>query len=182
MKKVLKTCILIICILIILIFKLSSKGNSQDIQNTIPRDTLISVARENIKANPFCALITLDSTGQSQVRTMNPYPLGDELVIWFATSRTSRKVGEIRNDSRVSVYYADHNNATGYVTINGKAEVIDDPDLLKKMKREYWETCKIDWLNKFVLIKITPVTMDVVNYKRGVYGNSDTNRSPCLVF
>ena len=181
MKKILKNYLSGICIPAFLFF-IQLSVISQDGPAAFPRDTMIAAAREIILASPYCALITLDSTGQSQVRTMNPYPLGDELVIWFATSRTSRKVGEIRNDSRVSVYYADHNNAKGYVTINGKAEVIDDIDLLKKMKREYWETYKIDWLNKFVLIKIIPLTMDVINYKKGVYGDSESNRAPVLVF
>lgn len=178
----LKNCMPVICLPLIISFICVATGYSQSNQDPYSRDTLITAAREIISANQFCALVTLDSTGQSQVRTMNPYPLGDELVIWFATSRKSRKVQEIRNDSRVSVYYADHNNATGYVTVNGKAEVIDDIDLLVKMKREYWETYKIDWYNTFVLIKIVPVTMDVINYKRGVYGETATNRAPSLVF
>ena len=75
---------------------------------------------------------------------MNPFPANDELITWFATSRTSRKAREIRSNPKVCVYYADHISAKGYVNITGKAEVIDDKDLLVKMKRAYWEGIP-DW-------------------------------------
>ncbi len=146
-------------------------------QNAINRDTIIVAAREIIKSTNYCALVTIDSTGQPQTRTMNPFPLNDEIVIWFATSRTSRKVREIRRNPKVSVYYADHISAKGYVNITGKAEVIDDRDLLVKMKREYWNGIK-DWQNIFVLIKIVPENMEVVNYKHGVNGDSGTFGAP----
>ncbi len=145
------------------------------------RDTLISAARDIIKGSPFCALVTIDSTGQPQVRTMNPFPIGDDMVIWFATGRTSRKVGELKNNQKVSVYYSDQSGSRGYVTFNGTAQVIDDKELLKKMKREYWNGIP-NWQDIFVLIKITPQTMDVINYPRGIAGDPKTSRSPRVVF
>ena len=48
-------------------------------------------------------------------------------------------MSEIRNNPKVCVYYADHVSAKGYVSITGTATVIDDKDLLMKMKRDYWE-------------------------------------------
>ena len=156
-------------------------ANAQQEQQPIPKDTLLKAARELITATHFCALATIDSTGQIQVRTMNPFPLGDELVIWFATGRTSRKVTEIKNNPKVSVYYADHNNATGYVSINGTAEILDDRELLIKMKRAYWEGIS-NWQDIFVLIKVTPVTMDVINYAHGISGDPKTSRAASIKF
>ena len=150
-------------------------------QEPVNRDTMIIAAREIIKETNFCALVTVDSTGQPQVRTMNPFPLKDELVIWFATSRTSRKVKEIRNNPKVCVYYADHVNAKGYVSITGTAEVIDDKELLLKMKRQYWEGIP-NWQEFFVLIKIVPKTLEVINYNHGVNGDPVTFRAPVIVF
>ncbi len=103
------------------------------------------------------------------------------MVIWFATGRKSRKVKDMRHNPNVCVYFADHKNASGYVTINGKAEVIDDKELLVKMKRDYWESIP-NWQDIFVLIKITPVTMDVTNYARGVAGDPETSRAPRVTF
>lgn len=181
MKTQLKKLKIIISVFMILSVFVPFYGFAQEEQHSFSRDSLISAAQEIIKANSFCALVTVDATGQSQVRTMNPFPLNDDFVIWFATSRKSRKVTEIKNDPRVSVYYADHSNAKGYVNINGNAEIIDDKDLLIKMKRAYWENIP-DWQNIFVLIKITPKTLDVINYARGINGKAGTNRSPSIIF
>ena len=149
-------------------------------QSSINRDTVLMAAREIIKETTYCALVTIDSTGQPQVRTMNPFPANDELITWFATSRTSRKVKEIKNNPKVCVYYANHMTAKGYVNITGTAEVIDDKELLLKMKRDYWENIP-DWQNIFVLIKIVPKTIEVINYKHGLNNDAKTFRAPSIV-
>lgn len=150
-------------------------------QSIVSRDTLISAAREIIRETTYCGLVTIDSTGQPQVRTMNPFPAGDDLAIWFATSRNSRKVKEIRNNPKVSVYFADHVNAKGYVNIAGTAQILDDKELLIKMKRDYWDGLT-DWQNIFVLIKIVPETLEVVNYKHGLNNDPVTSKAPSIVF
>jgi general stress protein 26 len=139
-------------------------------QNPIPRDTMIVAATEIITSAPYCALVTVDTKGQPQVRTMNPFPFKGDFVVWFATSRTSNKVEEIKRESRVCVYFADHKAPQGYVNLMGKATIIDDKDLLKKMKRDYWDGIP-NWQDVFVLIKIEPVSMEVINYKHKVNGN-----------
>lgn len=149
-------------------------------QSSINRDTILIAAREIIKETTYCGLVTIDSTGQPQVRTMNPFPANDELITWFATSRTSRKVREIKNNPRVCVYYTNHKSAKGYVNITGIAEVIDDKVLLTKMKREYWESIP-NWQNIFVLIKIVPKTIEVINYKHGLNNDPKTFRAPTIV-
>ena len=150
-------------------------------QVTFNRDTIILAAREIIKETTYCALATIDSTGQPQIRTMNPFPANNELITWFATSRTSQKVREIKSNSKVCVYYADHISAKGYVAITGLAEVIDDKELLLKMKRDYWNSIP-NWQNKFVLIKIVPKTMEVINYKHGLNNDPNTFKAPSIVF
>jgi general stress protein 26 len=150
-------------------------------QVTINRDSIISAAHEIIKETTYCALVTIDSTGQPQIRTMNPFPLNAELITWFATSRTSRKVREIKSNPKVCVYYANHISAKGYVAITGIAEVIDNKELLMKMKRDYWEGIP-NWQNTFVLIKVVPKTLDVINYKRGLNNDPNTFRAPSIAF
>jgi general stress protein 26 len=149
-------------------------------QSAVSRDTLFVAAREIMSETVYCALVTVDSTGQPQVRTMNPFPPNNELVTWFATSRTSRKVREIRNNPRVCVYYADHKAAKGYVSITGRAEVIDDKELLVKMKRDYWQGIP-DWQNIFVLIRIVPETLEVINYRHGLNNSPGTFKAPAIV-
>jgi general stress protein 26 len=150
-------------------------------QDTFKRDSVILAAREIINETTYCALVTIDSTGQPQIRTMNPFPANKELITWFATSRTSRKVREIKSNPKVSVYYADHTSAKGYVSISGSAEVIDDKELLLKMKRDYWSGIP-NWQNVFVLIKIVPKTIEVINYKHGLSNDPNTFKAPSIVF
>ena len=150
-------------------------------QSEVNRDTALVAAREIISQTTYCGLVTVDSNGQPQVRTMNPFPVKDDLVIWFATSRSSRKVGELKANPKVAVYFADHNTAKGYVNISGKAEVIDDKELLVKMKREYWEGIP-NWQDIFVLIKIVPERLEVINYKHGVNNDPKTFRAPSVDF
>ncbi|MFA7710099.1 MAG: pyridoxamine 5'-phosphate oxidase family protein [Candidatus Neomarinimicrobiota bacterium] len=150
-------------------------------QSAVNRDSVLVAAREIIRETTFCGLVTVDSTGQPQVRTMNPFPLKDDFIIWFATARLSRKVREIRNNPRVSVYYADHSAAKGYVNISGTATIIDDQKLLIEMQRAYWKNIP-DWQNNFVLIKIVPGTIEVVNYKHGLTNEAKTLRAPIVVF
>jgi general stress protein 26 len=167
-------------LLVVFLAFLSLNGIAQNQQTAYPKDTLLKAAREIIQSVHFCALATIDSAGLPQVRTMNPFPLKDDMVVWFATGRKSRKVKDMRHNPNVCVYFADHINASGYVTINGKAEVIDDKELLVKMKRDYWEGIP-NWQDIFVLIKITPVSMDVTNYARGIAGDPETSRAPRVI-
>ncbi len=173
-----KSKLITICSLIVLSAAVSPWLNSQSVIN---RDTMIIAAKEIIKGTSYCGLATVDATGQPQMRTMNPFPVNDEFITWFATSRTSRKVKEIKSNPRVCVYYADHSSAKGYVSITGVAEVIDDKELLIKMKRDYWSGIP-NWETNFVLIKIVPKTMEVVNYKRGLSSDPNTFSAPKIDF
>jgi general stress protein 26 len=170
-----KTFLTIAC-LVIFSAVFSVKGYAQ---TSLNRDSIIFAAHEIIKETTYCALVTIDSTGQPQIRTMNPFPANNELITWFATSRTSRKVREIKSNPKVCVYYANHNSAKGYVAITGLAEVIDDTELLLKMKRDYWNSIP-NWQTKFVLIKIAPKTMEVINYKHGLNNDPNTFKAPSI--
>ena len=149
-------------------------------QVSFNKDTIMVAAREIINQTTYCGFVTVDSTGQPQIRTMNPFPANDELITWFATSRSSRKVKEIKNNPKVCVYFANHIDAKGYVNITGTAEVIDDKDLLIKMKRDYWSGIP-GWQDIFVLIKIVPKTIEVINYKHGLNNDPKTFKAPSIV-
>jgi len=150
-------------------------------QTPVNRDTIILAAHELINETTYCGLVTIDSLGQPQIRTMNPFPVKDDFVIWFATSRTSRKVREIKNNPKVCVYFANHLTAKGYVNINGSASVIDNRELLIKMKREYWNGIQ-GWQDKFVLIKIIPKSIEVIDYKHGLNNDPNTFKAPTISF
>lgn len=150
-------------------------------QTAVNRDTVIVAAKEIITSTSYCALSTIGTDGKPHIRTMNPFPFNNDFVTWFATSRESRKVKELKMHPDVCVYWADHTAPKGYVVISGKAQVIDDKDLLVKMKRDYWQGIP-DWQNKFVLIKIVPVTMEVINYKHSLNNDPVTSGAPSITF
>ena len=61
------------------------------------------------------------------------------------------------------------------------ATIIDNKELLMSMKREYWNSIP-GWQENFVLIKVIPKTVDVVNYSKGVVNEPATMRSPEIIF
>ncbi len=62
---------------------------------TAEREALIAAAREIMGLQKYCALVTLDLSGQPQMRTMNPLPPENDMTVWMATNSQSRKVEEI---------------------------------------------------------------------------------------
>jgi general stress protein 26 len=143
------------------------------------RARLVAAARQIMGAQTYCALITVDEAGRPQVRTMNPFPPEDDMTVWFATNTRSRKVREMRRDPRVSLYYADHKNAIGYVQITGHAVLVDDKREILKRKRAYWDQA-FPGLENLVLIKVVPERLDVLNYEAGVKADPRTWRTPSI--
>lgn len=140
---------------------------------------VVVAAREIMAAQTYCGLITLDETGRPQIRTMNPFPPDEAMVVWMATNINTRKVAEIRKDPRVSLYYSDHAKAIGYVAITGTAVLVDDMKEVLKRKRAYWDNA-FPGLKDIVLIKVVPERIDVVNYKQGLNGAQGTWRAPSI--
>lgn len=145
------------------------------------RDSVIAAAREIIGQLKYCALITHDSDGAANVRTMNPFPPEDDMSVWMATLSTSRKADDIRKNPKVTLYYANHADVKGYVTITGHAELINDPAEIQKRKREYWTQAFPDW-SKLMLIKIVPERLEVINYHKKLYNNSVNWLAPNINF
>ncbi|MEJ2617898.1 MAG: pyridoxamine 5'-phosphate oxidase family protein, partial [Ignavibacteriaceae bacterium] len=113
--------------------------SAQDAGSAYQRDSLISAAREYMRAARFCSLVTIDSTGNPHVRTMDPFEPDENMVIWLGTNRNSRKVREILNNPKVNLFYT-QNKGFGYVSITGIAKLVDD----KAKKSVLW---KDEWKN-----------------------------------
>ena len=159
----------------------ASAAAQEKAQPAVPdRAKVLAAAREIMQAQTYCALITIDETGRPQVRTMNPFPPEEDMTVWFATNTRSRKVREMQRDARVSLYYADHGKATGYVALRGKAVLVDDMREVLKRKRAYWDTA-FPGLKNIVLIKVVPERIEVLNYKAGFVNFPVTWQTPALV-
>src|SRR6266576_3041562 len=112
----------VLSLFLLLVSPTVSYGNVQEKQEQSERSRLIASARELMTTARYCALITIDANGRAQVRTMDPFPPDENLVVWLGTNPRSRKVSEIQKNSRVALYYFDA-ASQGYVTISGSARI-----------------------------------------------------------
>ena len=161
--------------------KPAAEANDEKPQPPLARPELIAAAREIIAGQTYCALITQDADGRPQIRTMNPFPPEDDMTVWIATSTQTRKAQHLRSNPNVTLYYSNHAQATGYVAMTGRAELIDDRAEMIKRKRAYWDQAFPGFKN-LVLIKVTPERLDVINYKAGALNDPQTWRSPTVEF
>jgi general stress protein 26 len=152
-------------------------GQAGDTKPTPDRAALVAAAREIMAAQTYCALITLDEAGRPQVRTMNPFPPDENMVVWMATNTHSRKARQIRRDARVTLYYSNHATAIGYVALSGRAELTEDAAEIQKRKRAYWDQA-FPGLQNLTLIKVVPERLEVVNYKAGLHNDPGTFKAP----
>jgi general stress protein 26 len=150
-------------------------------QKTAERDRLVAAARELMATVRYCALITIDARGRAQVRTMDPFPPDENLVVWLGTNPKSRKVREIRHNSRVALYYFD-SASQGYVTISGIARIVDDPKEKARHWKEEWKGFYLDRDKGYVLIAVTPEKLEVVIVKKGIIGDPKTWKPPTVTF
>lgn len=168
---------------LIVIFMVSASGAFAQKANApqVQTDSLIAAAREIIGQLKYCVLVTVDSTGKPNLRTMNPFPPGKDMTVWMATNSRSRKVNDIRRNPSVCLYYADLKGAAGYVSMTGKAYLVDDMNEKLKRKRGYWTQAFPDW-KYLLLIKVVPERIEVINYRRGIVSDSLTWKVPAVEF
>ena len=170
------------CFVFLIFFLFPFRSFNQNIEVADTSDIkLIKAAREIMTSAGTCALITLDEEGRPRVRTMDPFAPDSDFTVWYGTNSKSRKVNQINMDPRVTLYYLD-SDASGYVMIHGLAQLVDD----QKEKDQRW---KDEWIafypNKtedYLLIKVTPIWMEVSSSPRGIVGNPVTWETPVVFF
>jgi general stress protein 26 len=139
------------------------------------------IAREVINASKNCALITVDSLGVANARTMDPFLPEKDFTIWLATNPKSNKVKEIRRNPKVTLYYFDKENP-GYVTIQGTATLINSQKSKEKLWKEEWKNFYKDRKTNYLLIKVTPSKLNIISEKHNILGDSITWKSPEIQF
>ncbi len=144
------------------------------------RDEIVGEARSIIHKSHFSTFITLGEKGEPQARVVDPFEPDSSFVVWVGTNPLTRKVGQIRRDGRVTLLWFDGSQA--YVSLDGRATLVSDAAEKEKHWKEEWA---VFYRNRnhgddYVLIRITPVRMDVVNYSKGMIGDPKT-WSPLVV-
>ena len=150
------------------------KGESQNNNNE-----LIIAAKEIIQNAKTCALITIDDQGRPRVRTMDPFPPEDDLTVWFGTNSSSRKVTQIKENSKVTLYYTDSDDR-GYVMIHGIASIVNDITEKEKHWKVKWKDFYPNYPDDYMLIKVLPQWMEVISETRGILGDEKTWLPPIV--
>lgn len=149
--------------------------------NQSEREILIAAAREIMSAARYCALITLDSAGRAQARTLDPFPPDENMTVWLGTNPRSRKVAEIRRNPRVTLYYFDR-DAQAYVTIFGIARLVNDPKEKAKRWKDEWKEFYPDRAKDYLLISVRPEKLEVISVKKGIVGDPKIWTPPSVDF
>jgi general stress protein 26 len=150
-------------------------------ESTVPRDSLIKVAHAIIDSARCRVLITVDEQGKPHAREMDPMPVNEDMVIWLGTNPLTKKVKQIRANPNVVFYYYD-TKAFGYVSIEGTAELVNDPAEKAKHWKPYWAQYYPDREKDFILIKVTPVRFEIVSYKHKIFWITESFKPHAVEF
>jgi general stress protein 26 len=167
--------------LTLLLLFAAASVEAQVTKQPLSRDELITAAREVMSTARYCALITQDSSGRLQARTLAPFAPDENMVVWLGTNPRSRKVAAIRRNPHVTLYYFDR-EAQAYVTLYGIARLVNDPKAKLKWWKAEWKDFYPDRNNDFLLIRVTPEKLEVVNMKKGIVGDPHTWKPPSVKF
>lgn len=158
----------IFCILIIFLFQQISFAQTPKTED----GNYKKIAIEIINQASTCALISLDEDSAPIARMMQTLPTENDFIIWLATNPKTRKAEHIKANEKVSVYYTEA-NSTGYVCIQGTAELVHDLETKKAHWKEGWQAYYENMETDMVLIKIIPSTMELVSYSKGVVSTEE---------
>lgn len=153
---------------------IAQNTNSKDAKNK-------KIALEIINQASTCALITIDENGAPMTRMMQTLPTEKDFIIWLATNPKTRKVDHIKTNEKVSIYFAEA-SATGYVSIQGTAELVDDLETKKAHWKEGWQAYYPNIETDMVLIKIIPTSIELVSYSKGVISTEENWGAAKILF
>lgn len=148
---------------------------------TPSRAELLGIAREVVEGAAFVSLATLDEEGFPAVRAMDPLPPDGDWVVWLATNPGSRKVDQLRARPQVALHYLAE-GVPAYVTLIGRARLVDDPELKARHWKESWTPFYPDRDQSVLLIEVTPIRLEVVSEAHGAPGDPATWRAHVVEF
>lgn len=131
--------------------------------------SLIEFAREGMIEARYCFLITLDDLGQPQARLMDAFEPEADMTVWMATKADTRKVRQLRYDPRATLAYVT-GGGNGYVTLVGRARLVDDADEKLRRWKTGWEAFYPGGPSDpdFLLLRFTPARIELMDPTRDV--------------
>lgn len=134
---------------------------------------VLQVADSIIKSAYYATLITLDKKGQPRARIIEPFLPEKNHIIWIGTNPKSRKVTQLKNNSKATLHYFDKNKLA-YVSLMGNAFLVNN-DSIKQVKfKKGWDAFYPNKKTDFLLIKFVPKTLELISITDGYTGNKTT--------
>jgi general stress protein 26 len=144
----------------------SDAQRDDELYRVDPPEVILQAARALMEEDRNVALVTVDSRGQPRVRTVRTFlndfdPLDPRkgMTVWIMTRDSTRKVGQINENSNVTLYF--NNDAReSYVSIMGAGTVHTDPNApavqpflaLEGFRQFFWP----EFPKGFVMIEVQP--------------------------
>jgi general stress protein 26 len=152
---------------------LLAQDESTNAQAEVSRDSLLHASRTIIDSAKCKVLVSVDEDGKPHAREMDPFAPDENMVIWFGTNPGTRKVQQIKGNPNVAVFYYD-SKSISYVSINGTAELVNDPELKKKYWKDYWDRYYADPEKDYILIKVVPERLELISYQYNLFWKGDS--------
>ncbi len=134
---------------------------------------ILETANEIIDSAYYCTLISIDKNGQPRARIMEPFKPDDNYEIWLATNPKSRKVQQIKSNSKSTVNYFNKTELS-YVSLMGNAFIVNDEAIKSQKWKEGWEQHYKNKKEAYILIRFVPESLELVSYKKGYTGDKIT--------
>ena len=147
----------------------------------LSRDSLMVIARAIIDSADCRAFITVDEHGKPCARTMSAFPLEENFVVYLGTNPNSRKVKQIRQNPNVIVYFYD-SKGLSYVSLIGKARLVDDAEKKAHYWVEGWNRWYPDRDEDYILIEVTPERLEMFSFQYEVMGEHPLWTVPSVDF
>jgi general stress protein 26 len=119
------------------------------------KDAVKKAAAELMKGCQACVLVTVGPEGEPRVRPMAMLPT-EGPDVWFATSKSSRKMKDVAANPKVAVYFERKDDYSN-VVVTGRAEEVTDEETKRKLWKDDWKTYWPDGPGSpdYALLKVT---------------------------
>lgn len=147
------------------------------------REKILQAALEVMAGARYCTLITMDQSGQPQARVVDPFAPEADMTVWIATRPNTRKVAQLKNNPRATMLCYDPQKY-GYVTLLGKAVVVDDAAEKARHWKPEWKDFYQDENRgpDYVLIRMKPTRLEILSPAHGIINNPLTWQPVTLEF
>ena len=147
------------------------------------RGEVVAAATDIVHKARYCTLVTIGEDGHPQARIVDPLGPDASFTMWIATNPLTRKVAQIRRDRRVTLLCFDAATSS-YVTVLGRGAIVTDAAEKTKRWKEEWTPFYASGAtgNDVMLIRLTPIRLEIVSVERGFAGDPRTWRPLTIDF